>query len=237
MSRVDDDNRFVGSGSLTPGDYVCLEITDTGCGMDKQTLDHVFDLFFTTKSMGRGLGLATVHGIVCAHQGTMLVTSEPGKGSTFRVFLPATGSPPPVIEPPATSVAKPRGNDVVLIVDDEEMVRLGTKAWLESLGFAALTASDGVEALETYDRCRNEIVCVVLDLNMPRMNGEEVLRELRRMDSDVRVILTSGYPAEAMMEKFAGLGVFGFNHKPDPFDDLIAKLASSLAEDGQTRRE
>ena len=237
MNRVDDKNLFVGSGSLTPGDYVYLEITDTGCGMDKQTLDQVFDLFFTTKSLGRGLGLATVHGIVCAHQGAILVTSEPGKGSTFRVFLPATGSPPPVIEQPATSVAKPRGNDVVLIVDDDEMVRLGTKAWFESLGFGVLTASDGVEALEAYDRRRDEIVCVVLDLNMPRMNGEGVLRELRRMGSDVRVILTSGYPAEAMEAKFAGLEVFGFHQKPDALDDLVARLAESLAKDGQTQHE
>ena len=134
-------------------------------------------------------------------------------------------------------MAKPRGNDVVLIVDDDEMVRLGTKAWFESLGFGVLTASDGVEALEAYDRRRDEIVCVVLDLNMPRMNGEGVLRELRRMGSDVRVILTSGYPAEVMEAKFAGLEVFGFHQKPDALDDLVARLAESLAKDGQTQHE
>ena len=88
MRRVDDDNLFVGSDRLEPGDHICLEITDTGCGMDKQTLNQVFDLFFTTKSLGRGLGMAMIHGIVSAHQGAILVTSEPGKGSTFRVFLP-----------------------------------------------------------------------------------------------------------------------------------------------------
>lgn len=229
--QVDDEcpKTCVARDSLPSGPYICLEVTDSGCGMDEATRDKIFEPFFTTKFVGRGLGLATVHGIVRAHRGAVGVSSEPSKGSLFRVCLPVGGSGPPLAESEVVPRDRPRASGTVLIADDEEMVRMGMQALFQSAGFQVLTAIDGREALETYQRHRDRLACIVLDLTMPEMGGEEVFHEIRRTDPDVRVILTSGYTADTMMHRFDGQNVFGFVQKPDSVDAMIAKLQHALA--------
>jgi PAS domain S-box-containing protein len=231
MVQVDADRTIDAAfgGTLPQGDYVCLEVVDSGAGIEPAMQQRIFDPFFTTKFTGRGLGLATVQGIIRAHKGAIEVQSEPGRGTIFRVFLPACGS----ASQPAARAAKPgprRGSGTVLVVDDEEMVRKTTQMLFALAGFHVLTAADGQEAIDVFAKHHEQIVGVVLDLTMPKMAGDEVFRELTRIDPDVRVILTSGYTEEDMMRRFAGQRVFGFVEKPEPIDGIIAKLQQALGD-------
>jgi PAS domain S-box-containing protein len=208
---------------LPEGLYVCLEITDTGGGMSPQTLARIFEPFFTTKFVGRGLGASAVHGIMRGHKGGIRISSELGTGTSFQVFFPASG--PSFAAVANGSDASPRrGNGVVLVVDDEEMVRNLARRTIEKAGFSVLTASNGEEAVHLYLQHQQEIVVVLLDLTMPKMNGEETFRELRRISPEVRVILSSGFSEEGATERFSGLGLAGFIQKPYQIDALIAKL-------------
>jgi PAS domain S-box-containing protein len=231
MVHVDAQHPVATFGDrLADGAYVCLEVTDTGCGMDAAMQQKIFDPFFTTKFTGRGLGLATVQGIIRTHHGAIGVDSDPGHGATFRVFLPACGAAPqPAEQRPPAQLG--RGSGTVLVVDDEEMVRKTTKMLFALAGFDVLTASDGEQAIDVFRTHHDRIVCVVLDLTMPKMGGDEVFAELRRIDPEVRVVLTSGYSEQDLVERFAGQRVFGFVEKPAPIDGIIAKLQNALASD------
>ncbi len=217
---------------IADGVYVYFEVSDTGCGMDEETKGKIFDPFFTTKFTGRGLGLATVLGITRAHQGAIELYSEPGKGTTIKVLFPAIQQP---AEPLAREAPVPdgwRGNGTILLVDDEEPVLEVGRMMLEKVGFKVRTAKDGREALKVFGQCRADIVCVVLDLMMPNMDGEETLTELRRIQQDVKVILSSGYHEQDVTERLAATSFAGFLKKPYTEDTLRGTLRQALEADG-----
>ncbi|MCX5832012.1 MAG: PAS domain S-box protein [Deltaproteobacteria bacterium] len=200
------------------GPYACLEVTDTGCGIPDKDIENLYDPFFSSKFIGRGLGLPVVLGIVKAHDGAVTVESAPGQGSTFRVYLPVSAAEvprqpdkaaqPTLIVPRLKRPIVPtlqRGNDAttgsgtILLVDDEMMLRDIAAAMLTRLGFTVLAAKDGVEALEVFRQRRDEICLVLSDLTMPRMDGWETLTALRQLAPDLPVILASGYDKVQVM--------------------------------------
>lgn len=219
-TSVDDD--------LPEGLYVYMEVSDTGCGMDRETLQRIYDPFFSTKFTGRGLGLAAVLGIVRSHKGAIRVYSEPGKGTTFKVLFPA------LFEASLASPHSPEaasawaGTGRILLVDDEETLRALGQSMLEHLGFQTLVASDGREAVELYRQHQHELRLVIMDLTMPHMDGEEAFREIRQIDPNARVVLCSGYTEQDVTSRFAGKGLAGFLQKPYTLQDLTTCLKNCL---------
>jgi len=177
---------------LAPGPFLTLEVTDDGSGILPEVLDRIFDPFFTTKSTGRGLGLSAMLGILRAHRGGIKIYSEPGRGSTFRLFLPAL-APGPVVGEEHPEAHPWKGQGTILVVDDDEDVRAATRAQVESHGFSTLEARDGQEAVELFSLRREAIDLVLMDFSMPRLDGREALRAMRRLDPRVKVILCSGF--------------------------------------------
>jgi len=217
---------------VVPGRYVLIIVSDTGCGMDKETVRNIFDPFFTTKEVGKGtgLGLASVYGIVKGHGGQIICYSEPGRGAIFRIYLPAmeqTGADS------AEKISKDRpkgGTETVLLVDDEAPIRDFVSQVLHRFGYRIMTASSGEEALETFTSRPKAIDLVILDLNMPGMGGHRCLRELLNVDPGVKVLLASGYSVNGQVKSTLESGASGFIGKPYQITDLLTKVRSVLDE-------
>jgi PAS domain S-box-containing protein len=213
------------------GEFVYIEVVDSGCGMNEEAKEKLFDPFFTTKFTGRGLGMSAVLGIVRGHDGAIMVDSEPEEGTSIRVLIPA-------LEESAESTLGKRvdreptewsGQGTVLLADDEEGVRRLTKRMLEQLGFDVRIACDGREAVEAFRGHSDEFVAVLLDLSMPHMDGRQAYRELQRENAEVRVILASGYVEQEMEDRFAGGGgSVVFIQKPYRLETLREKLRAVL---------
>jgi two-component system, cell cycle sensor histidine kinase and response regulator CckA len=218
-----------GAFDLQPGEYVVLEVRDTGCGMDEAVKAKIFDPFFSTKFTGRGLGLAAVSGIVRGHKGAILVNSEPGKGSTFTVLFPATGSKAERSQRAIPRVAT-GGSGVVLVIDDEQIVREMAKQALERNGYRVLVAYGGLAAVNILRRHAGKIDVAVLDLSMPGMSGEETLPELRKLRPDVKVLVSSGYSEAEAMAMFRGQKVSGFIQKPYSAAVLAEKVKAVMGD-------
>ena len=219
-----DTSGLVLGERLIPGEYVALEVRDSGVGMDEVVRAHLFDPFFTTKATGRGLGLAVVLGIVAGHRGALSVESAPGQGAAVTVYLPATAQPPQRrSEPPTPPIAREAAG-TVLVADDEAIVRTVTRRVLERAGYRVIEAEDGVAALERFDAHRGALAAIVLDLTMPRLGGQEVLQRIRAVDGEVRVLLTSGFSQEALAQGVADGPGIAFLQKPFSPSALLARL-------------
>ena len=212
---------------LPEGMYVFIEVADTGAGMDAETRARIFDPFFTTKFTGRGLGLAAVLGIVRGHRGAIKVYSELGRGSTLKVLFPVSQRGE-VREQTSMVRGIYEGRGTVLLVDDDESVRAVGRKMLERVGFAVVTAADGAEAIARFRERADDIICAIVDLTMPHVDGAETFRELRRMRPGVRVILSSGYNEQDVTQRFVGKGLAGFIQKPYQLSTLLAVLKQVL---------
>lgn len=224
-----------GSGSGTagsaekPGDYALISLSDTGSGMDAKTKDKIFDPFFTTKEVGKGtgLGLSTVYGIVKQHQGEVTVYSEPGLGTTFKIYLPLL-SEPVSASPGAEPVFPAGGDETVLLAEDDADVRKVTATMLERSGYTVIEAADGEEALNKFREYRDRIDLVILDVIMPRMNGKAVYDELQKLRPDVRTLFTSGHTGDVIQKKGVLEEGMDFLSKPASRIDLLQKVREVL---------
>jgi two-component system, cell cycle sensor histidine kinase and response regulator CckA len=216
---------------ITTGDYVRIDVSDTGAGMDDETRSRIFEPFFTTKFLGRGLGLSAALGIVRGHRGAIGVRSEPGTGTTFTILLPVPG------EVRRTERAsghtsfeyEPQGAGTILVADDEEGVRSLVASVLQDAGYTVELASDGGQAVERLRQLRDQVRLVLLDMTMPILGGAEAATELRRIRPDIPIIAMSGYGDIEVLQHFSRAGVDDFLPKPFNPDQLAAKVRDALA--------
>ena len=226
--ELDEAHRILSSPRLKPGEYVHVWVSDTGEGMSPETKAKIFDPFFTTKNTGHGLGLAAVMGIVRSHKGALSIESELGVGSKFSVWLPLESLEDECSAGETPNDFNPAGKRI-LVADDEKVLRFVAVAMLETAGYEVVEVEDGQEAVDAFRADPNGFDCVLLDLNMPKLDGEEVFSQLQEIRSDVRVILNSGFTEEEMLERFHGAGLAGVLNKPAPMKVLLKAVEKALS--------
>jgi CheY-like chemotaxis protein len=220
--------------NLPPGDYLRLEVSDTGCGMTPEMRRKAFDPFFTTKSAGRGMGLAVVQRVVRGLGGSIHVVSSVGCGTAVQIALPCAAEVPGALEIRGSSGGQsrekqPQAGNCVLVVEDEALLLSAVSKMLQHKGFSVIQASSGSSALEVIRECKDSIHAMLLDVTLPGASSREVLEEAQRLRPDVVAILTSAYGREKATASFAGLTVEHFIRKPFQVDDLVTLLQHTLS--------
>jgi len=224
------DNHYLSNtytdNTLPEGTYALLEVCDNGCGMDKETINRIFEPFFTTKFTGHGLGMSAVLGIIKAHQGTLRVHSKLNQGTTFQILFPlAESSVKPAIQANNTSKKDMSFSKTILVVDDDKIIRETSCEILEDLGFACcLQAADGLEGLTLFKQHIHDIQLILLDMTMPKLNGAETLKEVRKINQNIHVILCSGYSEHDIAKQFKHDTHVSFIQKPYTPEALEAHI-------------
>lgn len=225
-----DENTSISGSNVPAGNYVQFSVSDTGCGMEKDLLQHIFEPFFTTKEAGKGtgLGLSVVHGIVKSHNGFIFCESELDKGTIFKILLPATtpGITPREVEEQPVKIR--RGKEKLLIVDDENSILETVKETLISYGYKVITAESAEQALEVYTAQKDKIKLVLLDLNMPGRGGKKCLIDLLAINDRAKVLMTSGYSPSQQIEDLIQAGAAGFLNKPYRPEELLLSIREIL---------
>jgi CheY-like chemotaxis protein len=227
---VDETNAAFNAG-IQSGSYVRIQVADTGTGMTPEIIERIFEPFFTTKPTGQGtgLGLATTMGIIKSHGGFINVYSEPGKGSTFKVYLPARAEGETAAAESESAETLPRGHgEIILLVDDEEAILTTVKKILERYGYRVLTAVNGAEAVSLYAARGAEIAVVITDMHMPIMDGPATIVALQSINPHVRIIGSSGLAANGSVAKAASFGVRLFVPKPYSAEKILRTLRDAL---------
>ncbi len=215
--------------NMVPGDYILLDVTDTGCGIENDKLKQIFDPFFTTKFTGRGLGLAAVSGIIRSHNAGLMVESIVSKGTSFKIYFPVsdeTFDPSKQVEKRHPSFANK--NLTVLIADDEKYIRDLTTKMLNISGYKVQLARNGLEAIDVFRKNRDEISCILMDLTMPELDGREALTEIRKIDPAIPIIITSGYCEHDIISRFTNEKISGFLQKPYNLEDIITAIENAV---------
>ncbi len=216
---------------ILPGKYICMEVTDNGCGMDEETKWRIFEPFYSTKFTGRGLGMSAVLGIIKSHGGALQLHSQLGQGTTFKVYLPVQKSDS--ARDDDTSASAPwQGNGTILLVEDEDKVRLITKSLLENIGFSVLEAVNGKEALELYRKNATDIRLVVTDMGMPVMDGYELFNELKKLNPRLPIIVSSGHGDAEVSSRLGTDNIAGLISKPYGTDQLREVLKRAFRLEG-----
>ncbi|MEI6702114.1 MAG: PAS domain S-box protein, partial [Deltaproteobacteria bacterium] len=215
-------------GKIIPhGCYACLEVADTGCGMSDETYNRLFEPFYTTKFYGRGLGMSAMLGIIKTHVGALQLSSELGKGTTFKIYLPVHISDCAGEDPPQQVASVPwQGSGTILLVEDEVQVLQIARTMLESLGFTVIEASNGKEGLELFQKNAGDINLVITDMGMPVMDGYQLFRELKTLKSDLPIIISSGFGDSVVESRIPGEIIAGSISKPYSFNRLRDVLKS-----------
>jgi CheY-like chemotaxis protein len=215
------------------GRYVNISVTDSGTGMPPELIEKIFEPFFTTKELnkGTGLGLSTVMAIVKSHDGIINVYSEPGKGTTFKVYLPAMETSSEARKGQSEAASLPRGNgETILVIDDEASILTITCQTLQAFGYQVLTATDGAHAVAVYAKHENEIAVVLTDMMMPVMDGPATIHALMRMNPTIKIVAASGLNANGGVAKVSGAGVKHFLTKPYTAGTLLKTMRAILDE-------
>lgn len=229
-------NVFIDEGYMkthlgaVPGSYVLLSVSDTGYGIDKESVEHIFEPFYTTKERGKGtgLGLAMVYGIVKSHYGYIMCYSEEGEGTTFKIYFPVMEIETKELQNQEKTMDVRGGNETLLIVDDEENLREIGKEMLAKFGYTTLTAANGEEALKIYRKRKDEIELIIMDLIMPGIGGKKCLEEIIKIDPHARVIIASGYSDNGHTQEIFTAGAKGFINKPYDINQILKVIREVL---------